>query len=47
MPGVVAVVGAAPIAVANLLGAGGMVGFLLSTHRPDLWQKVMHTVHLA
>jgi len=47
MPGVVAVVGAAPIAVANLLGAGGMAGFLLSTHRPDLWQKVKHAVHLA
>lgn len=47
MPGVLAVVGAVRILAANLLGAAGMASFLLSTHRPDLWRKVMHTVHLA
>ena len=47
MPGVVATVGAPRIVGANLLGAGGMASFLLSTHRPDLWQRVKHAVHLA
>jgi len=47
MPGVVAVVGTAKIAAANLLGAGGMASFLLATHRPDLWHKVKHAVRLA
>jgi hypothetical protein len=47
MPGVVSVVGAGRIAAANLLGASGMAMFLLAQHRPDLWQRVKHAVHLA
>jgi hypothetical protein len=47
MPGVVAVVGAPRIVAANLLGAAGMASFLLATHRPDLWYRVKHAVHLA
>jgi hypothetical protein len=47
MPGVVAVVGAPKIVAANVLGAAGMASFLLATHRPDLWYRVKHAVHLA
>jgi hypothetical protein len=47
MPGVVAVVGAPKILAANVLGAAGMASFLLATHRPDLWYRVKHAVHLA
>lgn len=47
MPGVVATVGAVRIVGANLLGAGGMASFLLAAHRPDLWYRVKHAVHMA
>jgi len=47
MPGVVAEVGALRIGGANLLAAAGMASFLLSTHQPDVWRRVMHAVHLA
>ena len=47
MPGVVAAVGAGKIVAANVLGAIGMASFLLAQHRPDLWYKVKHAVHMA
>lgn len=47
MPGVVEVIGAGWIAAANLLAAAGVALFLLSTHRPDLWIRLKHALHLA
>jgi hypothetical protein len=47
MPGVVDVVGAGWIGAANLLAAAGVALFLLSSHRPDLWFRLKHAMHLA
>ena len=47
LPGVIEAVGAVPIAVANLLAAAGIGLFLLSSHRPDLWSRVKHALHVA
>jgi hypothetical protein len=47
LPGVIERVGAVPIGVANLLAAAGIGLFLLSSHRPDLWSRVKHALHVA
>jgi len=47
MPGVVEVLGASWIAAANVLAATGVALFLLSSHRPDLWYRLKHALHLA
>jgi hypothetical protein len=47
LPGVVAVVGAGWIGAANLLAAAGIALFLVSSHRPDLWRRFKHAMHLA
>ena len=47
LPGVVAVVGRLEIAIANLMAAGGMVFFLVATHRPQVWDKVKRGTHMA
>ncbi len=47
LPGVVAQLGASVVALANLLAAGAMALFLLASHRPDLWQRIKHSVRLA
>jgi hypothetical protein len=47
LPGVVEVIGAGWIAAANLLAAAGVALFLLSSHRPDLWYRFKHALHLA
>ena len=40
LPGVLARLGALPVALANALAAGSMALFLLRSHRPELWQRV-------
>jgi len=47
LPGVVELVGAGWIGAANLLAAIGIALFLLSSHRPDLWYRLKHAMHLA
>jgi hypothetical protein len=47
LPGVVTRLGAAVIAVANLLAAGAMALFLLASHRPGLWERLKHSTHRA
>ena len=47
LPGVIDRIGAVPIAVANLLAAAGIGLFLLSSHRPDVWSRVKHVIHVA
>jgi hypothetical protein len=47
LPGVIERIGAAPVAIANLLAAGSMAGFLGFSHRPDAWQRVRHAMHLT
>lgn len=47
LPGVVDVVGAGWIGAANLLAAAGIALFLVSSHRPDLWARLKHALHLA
>jgi hypothetical protein len=47
MPGVIEVIGAGWIAAANLLAATGVALFLLSSHRPDVWHRLKHALHLA
>lgn len=42
MPGVTERVGALPIAVANLLAAGGMGLFFLGSHQPSAWRRLLH-----
>jgi hypothetical protein len=39
LPGVLEYLGVVRVAVANLLAAGGIALFMVSTHRPDLWQE--------
>jgi hypothetical protein len=46
-PGVLARLGAVPVAVANLLAAVGIASFLVFTHRPELWLRVRRALHLA
>ena len=46
LPGVVERLGALPVAAANLLTAGAIALFLLSSHRPETWQRLKHAVHL-
>jgi hypothetical protein len=47
LPGVVEVIGAGWIAAGNLLAAAGIALFMLSSHRPDLWYRFKHAIHLA
>jgi hypothetical protein len=47
LPGVVDVVGAGWIGAGNLLAAVGIALFLISSHRPDLWARFKHALHLA
>lgn len=47
LPGVIEVLGVFRLFVVNLLAAGSMGLFLLSQHRPDLWQKFRHAAHLG
>ena len=47
LPGVVDTVGAGRIGAANLLAAAGIGLFLLSSHRPDLWGRVKHALHVT
>jgi hypothetical protein len=47
LPGVIDVIGAGWIALANLLVAAGTGLFLLSSHRPDLWSRLKHALHVA
>lgn len=47
MPGVIARVGAGPIALANLLAAAGMAAFLLHEHRPDVWERMKHPLRFV
>jgi len=47
IPGVLHRLGALPVAVANLLAAAGIAGFLAFTHRPGLWLRVRRALHLA
>lgn len=42
MPGVVGRLGVGPVAAANLLAALGMGLFLLQSHRPALFQRILH-----
>jgi hypothetical protein len=43
IPGVIAVLGVVPVAVANLLAAATMALFFVLAHNADAWQKVKHT----
>ncbi len=43
MPGVIARLGMAQIAAANLLAAGTVALFFVLSHRPGAWKKVKHT----
>ena len=45
MPGVMAQLGALPVASANLLAAGTMGAYLLHEHRPDLFARLRHAPH--
>lgn len=47
MSGIIGVIGAVPITIANILAVGAMGGFLLVTHKPRAWNKIKHTVHLT
>ena len=47
LPGVIERLGAASVAVSNLLAATSMALFLGFSHRPDAWQRVKHTMHWA
>lgn len=47
LPGVLERLGVGRIAVANLLAAGGIALFLVSTHRPDLWNQWKQAVRAA
>jgi hypothetical protein len=47
LPGVIDHMGAVPIGLANLLAATGIGLFLLTSHRPDVWSRVKHALHVA
>ena len=47
MPGVMSVLGIAPVALANLLAAGGIALFLTTQHHPETWRQVKDVLHLA
>jgi hypothetical protein len=47
LPGVLEQLGAFPVAASNLLAAAGMGLFLLSSHNPELWQRLRHAAHLG
>jgi hypothetical protein len=47
LPGVLEQLGVARVAAANLLAAGGIALFMVSTHRPDLWHEWKHAVNLS
>ncbi|MBW2287960.1 MAG: hypothetical protein JRG80_10105 [Deltaproteobacteria bacterium] len=47
MPGVMAVLGIARVALANLLAAGGIALFLTKQHDPQTWKLVKDVLHLA
>jgi hypothetical protein len=47
LPGVLERLGVARVAVANLLAAGGIALFMVSTHRPDLWRQWKDSLGLA
>ena len=46
IPGVMERIGILPVAAANLLAAVGIGLFLVSTHRPELWSRFLHSAHL-
>jgi hypothetical protein len=47
MPGVLAHIGLAQVAIANLLSAAGIGLWMVYSHRPDLWQEWRHAAHLS
>lgn len=47
MPGVLARLGIARVGAANLLAALGMGLFLLQSHRPAAFQRILHGLHRA
>jgi hypothetical protein len=47
MPGVLARLGLAQVAVANLLCAAGIGLWMVYSHRPELWRQWRHAAHLG
>ena len=46
LPGVIAKLGVARVAFANLLAAGSIAVFFVLSHRAEAWQELKHAVHL-
>ena len=47
MPGVLEVVGAWNVAIANLLAAGGITAFMMVEHHAKAWEAVKHSSHIV
>jgi hypothetical protein len=47
LPGVLEVVGPYRVAFANLLAAAGIAAFLWTNHRPQEWERLKQSAHLA
>ena len=47
IPGVLGRIGVAPVAVANLLAAVGIGLYLVSTHRPEVWDRLRRGAHVT
>jgi len=47
LPGVIERVGPVLVAFANLMAAGGIGLFLLTSHQPAVWQRAKHAIHIA
>lgn len=44
MPGAIAQIGTLPVAIANLLAAGGMGLFFLTSHQPPIWRRIRGSI---